>query len=113
MKKIYKKIVLMLSLATTLVACDLDREPYDGVEADKLFSTIEGFQTALKGTYGGFMAYGYYSNDGGIFNCPDVLTILMGVEVSELYMSYVTMLILLVITFIQGRISLSVEQMIY
>lgn len=74
MKKIYKKIVLMLSLATTLVACDLDREPYDGVEADKLFSTVEGYQTALKGTYVGFMAYGYYSSDGGIYNCPDILS---------------------------------------
>jgi putative outer membrane protein probably involved in nutrient binding len=74
MKKIYKKIGLLLSLVTLFTACDLDREPYDGIESEKLFSTVEGAQTALKGVYTSFQNYGYYHNSGGLFICPDILS---------------------------------------
>ena len=73
MKNILKKIGF-LALTIAIVSCDLDREPYDGIEDEKLLSTVEGFNTALKGAYGGMRSYGYYSSDGGIFMCPDILS---------------------------------------
>lgn len=64
----------MLSLVTTLVACDLNRDPHDGVYSDDLFSSIEGFQIAMRGAYTSFQGYGYYSSSGGLFICPDILS---------------------------------------
>jgi hypothetical protein len=73
MKKIFS--ILLVLVAFSFVSCEdeLDLTPYDGLTDAQLFSNSNGFETATKGVYSGFRAFGYYGSDAGMLSTPDVL----------------------------------------
>jgi hypothetical protein len=73
MKKIFS---ILLVLATfSFVSCEdeLDLVPYDGLTDEQLFQNASGFETATKGMYSGFRAFGYYGESIGMLGAPDIL----------------------------------------
>lgn len=71
-----KKINILLVSAIMLFAtsCDLDRKPFDGLTAEQQFSSVNGFNDAVKGIYSGFRGGGYYSANGYWITSGDVFS---------------------------------------
>lgn len=73
MKNIFS--ILLVLVAFSFVSCEdeLDLIPYDGLTDTQLFQSASGFETATKGVYSGFRAYGYYGESSGMLGGPDIL----------------------------------------
>ncbi len=69
-----KKISILALIATFFASCDLDRTPYDGLTEEQQFSSLQGFESAVKGMYAGFMNIGYFGQDGHLISSPDILS---------------------------------------
>lgn len=69
-----KKIFLLITTAVMVASCDLDKKPYDGLTEDLQLSSIEGFETAIKGVYGGFRGNGFYESDGYVISAGDIFS---------------------------------------
>lgn len=73
--KMRKINILLASLGLVFSAsCDLDRKPFDGLTAEKQFSSVRGFEDAVKGIYSGFRGGGYYTSDGYWISSGDVFS---------------------------------------
>lgn len=74
MKKILN--IIMIAGVIFLVSCEekLNLAPYDGLTDEELFSSANGFETAIRGVYNGFKANGYYAETRGYNISPEVMT---------------------------------------
>lgn len=75
MKKIIN-ILFVVGVFFLISSCEdrLNVTPYDGLGSDELFSTADGFENAIKGAYGQFLADGMYGENTGIMICPEVMS---------------------------------------
>lgn len=71
-----RKINILLASAVLVfsASCDLDRKPFNGLTAEKQFSSVNGFEDAVRGIYSGFRGGGYYSDDGYWISSGDVFS---------------------------------------
>lgn len=69
-----KKISILALITSFFVSCDLDRKPYDGLDEELQFSSLQGFESAIKGMYSGFRSSGYFGTSGHLISSPDILS---------------------------------------
>ncbi|MCG8473940.1 MAG: RagB/SusD family nutrient uptake outer membrane protein [Cytophagales bacterium] len=69
---------LMVAGGVIISSCDdqLELTPYDGLTSDQVFTSVSGFQNALRGAYEGFRDIGYYGDrtSQGMLICPDIIS---------------------------------------
>jgi len=73
MKKIFSIMLVLVMFSFVSCEDELDLIPYDGLTDAQLFQNANGFETATKGVYSGFRAFGYYGESIGMLGAPDIL----------------------------------------
>ena len=71
MKKIY---LLAIALGIISSSCNLDRDPYNGLPFEQQLSSLQGFESAIKGAYGGLRGNGFYGTEGYLISSGDIFS---------------------------------------